>query len=67
MNIPSSSLPNKIPTPIHTLEEKNPCLEISYWKTEATEALKHALEDENNPIIAFRANAEKYRKMMQEK
>lgn len=35
--------------------------------TEATEALKHALEDENNPIIAFRANAEKYRKMMQEK
>lgn len=35
--------------------------------TESTEALKHALEDENNPIIAFRANAEKYRKMMQEK
>ena len=35
--------------------------------TEATEALKHALEDENNPIIAFRANAEKYRKMLQEK
>lgn len=35
--------------------------------TEATEALKHALEDVNNPIIAFRANAEKYRKMMQEK
>lgn len=35
--------------------------------TEATEALKHALEDANNPIIAFRANAEKYRKMMQEK
>lgn len=34
--------------------------------TEATEALRHAEKEENNPIIAFRANAEKYRKMMQE-
>lgn len=33
--------------------------------TEATEALRHAEEDEKNPIIAFRANAEKYMKMMQ--
>ena len=32
---------------------------------ESIEALKHAHEDESNPIIAFRANAEKYMKMIQ--
>lgn len=32
---------------------------------EAYEALKHAKEDEENPIIAFRANAEKYLKLIQ--
>lgn len=32
--------------------------------TEAYEALKHAHEDEENPIIGFRVNAEKYMEMM---
>jgi len=32
--------------------------------TEAYEALKHAYEDEENPIIGFRVNAEKYMEMM---
>lgn len=37
-------------------------ISVDRLKTEAEQALFHASEDENSPIVAFRVNPEKYRK-----
>lgn len=58
----SSNSTNEVVVGLSSVNGRN--VDAERLETEADQALAHALEDPDSPIIAFRANPEKYREYM---